>query len=82
MMIMGRSNSGHMPIAMLCIPKEETGDRLKLIIAEDFKIENGNPSWKTEKVFYDLNEALREWFNYERSGLRSIATSMAACAEA
>lgn len=77
MMIMGRSVSNGVPIAMLCYPSAETGDKIKFVLAEGFRQENGEPEWDSAKEFGDLNSALQAWFNHERTGLRSLASVVA-----
>ena len=76
MMIMGRSVADRVPIAMLCFAKEETGDKIKFVLADNFRIENGISKWDAEQVFNDFNSALRAWFNYEKAGLRSVTVAM------
>ena len=72
-MIMGRSISQGQPIAMLCYPKSVTGDKTLFVLAEGFRIDNGEPVWESAQEFNDFNTALQAWFGYERVGLRSVA---------
>lgn len=75
MMVMGRSISNGVPIAMLCYPAEHPGEKLKFKIVLGFCEEN--KTWDSEQEFSDFGSAVKSFMNYEHTGIRSFTAGVA-----